>query len=156
MERENYHLKISLDGQFKKVRKLQTDIQYDKTRSHLSPSKSSYIPTGRLSSSPYDTSPKTARQSHYDISPKTTRSPQRSFHTESFPSQPTFDFDDLTRTTALNDNFCAPVSNEAELFMDSFEKGSQLIQGVFSGRDSLERDLLLTRQQIQRNKGLKY
>jgi len=176
LEKENYMLKNSLNQTNQKVRKLQVEMNYTKTKQQPLPSSPFTLPSLPSMSSPLNDLPMTQHRVIGSVGPSIPATPP-AVATPLSSQLPLLTTDDVfpisssaTSTTSSGglipddirlipdahdcyDQALGSVggSGNHEMFYQSFEKSNELIQGIFQEKNALEKQLQLSRQQRRKN-----
>lgn len=160
-------LKNSLNQTNQKVRKLQVEMNY--TKSKQKPLSSSFtLPSLPSMSSPPNNHPMTKQRGIGSVGPLTPKTPPAVAALS--PELPLIDINDVFPIPSVSGGFipddirvipdvadCYEQAQESmgsgdhDMFYQSFEKSNELIQGIFQEKDALEKQLQLSRQQRRKN-----
>ena len=168
-------LKNSLNQTNQKVRKLQVEMNYTKTKQQPLPSSPFTLPSLPSMSSPLNDLPMTQHRVSGSVGPSIPATPpavatplstQLPFLTTNdvFPISSSATAttsgrlipDDIRVIPDASDCYDQALgsvggTSDHEMFYQSFEKSNELIQGIFQEKDALEKQLQLSRQQRRKN-----
>ena len=166
LEKENYLLKNSLSQSSQKVRKLQVEMNY--TKSKQQPPRSPFsLPSLPSMSSPLNDHHTNHHREMGYVGPLTpgtspavlTSTSQPQITNNVFPMLSPTGFipndirliPDVPDDDQIGMNQVQEPGSDHEMFYQSFEKSNELIQGIFQERDALEQQLQLSRQQRRKS-----